>query len=324
MDRIEEAKRVFDIEIEALVRTKDALGDSFLNILNEITKCRGKVIITGMGKPGHIGTKMAATLSSLGTSSFYLHPAEAMHGDLGMVEKKDIVIAISYSGESEEIVSILPAIKMIGAKLISITGNMDSTLASASDIVQLLPPFKEACHMGLAPTSSTTAELVYGDALAVVASLVYGFEDKDFGQIHPAGSLGKKLLLRVKDLMISGDNNAVVKPDASIKDVIIEISRKELGMTSVADNQGKLLGIITSGDIRRLLQAEINIDDKKAKEVLNEDPIYAEGNEMAIDILKKMADLDITHMPVVDNGTVVGTIKISDIIKSGLVITTLL
>lgn len=323
MDRIKEAKRVFDIEIDALQKTKDALGDSFIKILDEVVNCKGKVIITGMGKPGHIGTKIAATFSSLGTSSFYLHPAEAMHGDLGMVDNNDIVIAISYSGESEEIVQILPIIKMIGAKIIALTGNAESTLAQTADIVQIFPPFKEACYMGLAPTSSTTAELVYGDALAVVASAIYGFKDRDFGKIHPAGSLGKKLFLKAKDLMISGEENAVVRKEATIKDVIIEISKKELGMTAVTDDNGDLLGIITSGDIRRMLQNGLNIDEKRAKDVLNKNPIYAHPDDMAIDVLKRMADIDITHMPVVKNKKVIGTIKIGDIIKSGLVINAL-
>lgn len=318
MDKIEEAKRVFDIEIEALKSTRDLLGDVFISILDEITKCQGKVIITGMGKPGHIGRKLAATFSSLGTSSFYLHPAEALHGDLGMVEHKDIVIAISYSGESEEVVQILPAIKLIGAKIIALTSNEKSTLAMSADIVQILPRFKEACRLGLAPTSSTTVELVYGDALAVVASAVYGFKDKDFGRLHPAGNLGKKLLLKVSDLMVSGKDNAVVAPDELLKDVIIEISKKELGMACVADDKGRLLGIITSGDIRRMLQTGININEKKAGEVLNKNPVCADSNEMAIDVMRRMINRDISHMPVIEGKVIVGAIKLSDIIKSGL------
>ena len=323
VDKIEEAKKVFDIEIEALQRTRDLLGDAFTSILDEITKCRGKVIITGMGKPGHIGRKLAATFSSLGTSSFYLHPAEALHGDLGMVGHRDIVIVISYSGESDEVVRILPAIKLIGAKMIAITGNESSTLAMAADIVQILPRFEEACHLGLAPTSSTTAELVYGDALAVVASEIYGFKDKDFGCFHPGGSLGKKLLLKVSDLMVSGEDNAVVNSDEPLKNVIIEIGKKELGMVSVEDGKGRFLGIITSGDLRRMLQEEANINEKKAGEVLNKNPVCAAPHEMAIDVMRRMIDGDITHMPVVKGKEAVGTIKLSDIIKSGLVVNVL-
>ena len=195
MNKLHEAKRVFDIEIDALSKTRDALDDTFIEILDLITNCNGKVIVTGMGKPGHVGTKIAATFASLGTPSFYLHPAEAMHGDLGMISENDIVIAISYSGESDEIVRILPNIKMIGATLVGITGNPESTLAQVADVVQVFPKFNEACYLGLAPTSSTTATLCYGDALAIVASGVYGFKDADFGKFHPAGSLGKKLIL---------------------------------------------------------------------------------------------------------------------------------
>ena len=189
MDKLAEARRVFDIEIGALEKTKEVLNDTFVQILDLITNCTGKVIVTGMGKPGHIGTKIAATFASLGTPSFFLHPGEAMHGDLGMISANDVVVAISYSGESDEIVHILPNIKMIGATLVGITGNEKSSLAEASDIVQVLPKFNEACYLGLAPTSSTTTVLCYGDALAVVASGIYGFKDVDFGKFHPAGSL---------------------------------------------------------------------------------------------------------------------------------------
>ena len=188
MDFLEEGKNVFDIEIEALRKTRDSLGDTYLRILDLITNCSGKVIVTGMGKPGHVAAKIAATFASLGTPSFRLHPAEAMHGDLGMVSSNDVVIVISFSGESDEIIRILPNIKMIGAKIIGITGNPTSTLAKAADLVQILPKFDEACHLGLAPTSSTTAALVYGDSLAVVASSIYGFNDKNYALFHPAGS----------------------------------------------------------------------------------------------------------------------------------------
>ena len=210
MDKLAEARRVFDIEIGALEKTKEVLNDTFVQILDLITNCTGKVIVTGMGKPGHIGTKIAATFASLGTPSFFLHPGEAMHGDLGMISANDVVVAISYSGESDEIVHILPNIKMIGATLVGITGNEKSSLAEASDIVQVLPKFNEACYLGLAPTSSTTTVLCYGDALAVVASGIYGFKDVDFGKFHPAGSLGKKLILKVNDLMTKGERNAKI------------------------------------------------------------------------------------------------------------------
>ena len=210
MDKLLEAKKIFDIENTALEKTRDSLDNTFLQILDLVVNCKGKVIVTGMGKPGHIAGKIAATFSSLGTPSFKLHPAEAMHGDLGMISGNDVVVAISFSGESDEIVRILPNIKIIGAALVGITGNPNSTLAKASDIVQVLPPIKEACYLGLAPTSSTTAVLCYGDALAVVASEIYGFKDADFGKFHPAGALGKKLFMTVKDVMINAEDTAVV------------------------------------------------------------------------------------------------------------------
>lgn len=320
MNVLEEARKVFDTEIESLEKTRDALNEIFVEIIDTITQCDGKVIVTGMGKPGHIATKIAATFSSLGIPSFFLHPAEAMHGDLGMISQDDIILAISFSGESEEIVSIMPIVKTIGAKIVAITGNSDSSLAQTADIVQVLPNINEACHLGLAPTSSTTVELVYGDALAVVASEAFGFTDKDFGLIHPAGSLGKKLFLKVRDLMIREAENAVVCETSSLKDVIIEISKKELGMTSVVDIDGKFIGIITSGDVRRILEENANIDNKTASEVVKREPFVANPSDMAIDILQRMVEHDIMHMPVVDDGYAVGTIKMRDIIKSGLVI----
>ncbi len=244
MDKLLEGKKVFDIEIEALKRTRDAINDTFVQILDWIIACSGKVIITGMGKPGHIATKLAATFSSLGTPSFYLHPAEAMHGDLGMISENDIIIAISYSGESEEIVKILPNIKMIGAKIVAITGNENSTLAKAADITQVFPEFEEACYLGLAPTSSTTAELVYGDALAVVASVVYGFKDSDFGKFHPAGSLGKKLILKVADLMVKDKDIPKIGKDKLLMDAITKKKKKGIGVVSVIDEDNTLRMVI--------------------------------------------------------------------------------
>ena len=228
MDKIIEAKEVFNKEIQALKITRDCLGEEFLNILDMITHCSGKVVVTGVGKPGHIARKIAATFSSLGTPAFYLHPAEAVHGDLGMISANDVVVAISYSGESDEITHLLAVVKLLGAKLIGITGNAQSTLARECDVVQILPEFREACYMGLAPSASTTVELCYGDALAIVASEMYGFDKNDFGRIHPAGTLGKKLHLKVCDLMVSGEDNAVIHESTSLKNLIIELSKKKL------------------------------------------------------------------------------------------------
>lgn len=319
MDKLAEGKRVFNIEINALEKTRDALDDTFVKILDMVTNCSGKVIITGMGKPGHIAAKLAATFASLGTPAFRLHPAEAMHGDLGMVSQNDIVIAISFSGESDEIVRILPNIKMIGATLIGITGNLNSTLAQVADIVQVLPKFEEACYLGLAPTSSTTSVLCYGDALAVVASGVYGFENSDFGKFHPAGSLGKKLILKVSDLMASKGDNARVCEDTTLKDAIVELSKKGLGIVSIVDNNNELLGVITDGDLRRQLEKGADIYSLHVKDIMTKSPTTIVSNKLAVDAMNVLKSKNISCMPVLEDEKLVGTIRLQDIVGVGIV-----
>ena len=320
MNKLEEAKKVFDTEIEALVKTRDSLDETFISILDEIQNCEGKVIITGMGKPGHIGRKMAATFSSLGTPSFYLHPAEAMHGDLGMVSANDVVIAISYSGESDEIIKIIPIIKLIGAKLIAITGNKGSTLAKNSDIAQILPEFSEACHLGLAPTSSTTAELCYGDALAVVASEISEFRDTDFGKLHPAGALGKKLLLKVDDVMVKGNAVPMVMISALLVDAIKEMTNKGLGVVCVVDEELKLTGILTDGDLRRIIEKKLDIYSESVRNVMTADPKRTTKDALAVDALKFIRSKKINNLPVVDEeNKVIGVVDWRQIVKAGVV-----
>ena len=320
MDKLIEAKRVFNLEIEALEKTRDALDETFTKILDLVTNCTGKVIVTGMGKPGHIAAKMAATFASLGTPSFCLHPGEAMHGDLGMVSENDVVIAISYSGESDEIVTIIPSIKMIGATLVGITGNGNSTLALASDIVQVFPAFDEACYLGLAPTSSTTAELVYGDALAVVASGIYGFKDADFGKLHPAGSLGKKLILKVGDLMAKGQDTPVVKLGTLLMDAIPVMSKKGLGVISVVDGDNKLVGIITDGDLRRIIERHTDIYSEIVDNVMVHNPKRTTADRLAVEALHYIKKSSINNLPVVDrNDRLIGTITWQQIVKAGIV-----
>jgi arabinose-5-phosphate isomerase len=319
MDKLAEGRRVFDIEIDVLKKTRDALDETFVKILDLVTSCKGKVIITGMGKPGHIAAKLAATFASLGTPSFCLHPGEAMHGDLGMISENDVVIAISYSGESDEIVKILPNIKMIGATLIGITGNTNSTLAHTSDIVQILPKFREACYLGLAPTSSTTSVLCYGDALAVVASGVYGFKDADFGKFHPAGALGKKLILKVDDLMTNGTNNAKVHVNVTLKDAIVELSKKGLGVVSIVDDKDTLLGVITDGDLRRQLEKEADIYSLKVENVMTKTPITIQTGKLAVEALNILKRKNISCMPVIADSKIVGTIRLQDIVGVGIV-----
>ena len=321
MDILEDARRVFEIEIKALQVTRDRLDDTFIEIINLIVKCEGKVIITGMGKPGHIATKLAATFASLGTSSFCLHPAEAMHGDLGMISEKDIVIVMSYSGESDEIISILPNIKLIGAKIIALTGNAQSTLAKAADIAQILPKFDEACHLGLAPTSSTTVELVYGDALAVVASEIYGFKEADFGKYHPAGALGKKVILRVDDLMAKGDAVPSIHQDKLLMDAITEISKKGIGVVSVVDNDNRLVGILTDGDLRRIIEKHTDIYTEMVSNVMTTSPKSITKDRLAVDALQTIKKLNINNIPVVDEDyKLIGTLTWQMIVKAGIII----
>lgn len=258
-DMLITAENVFDIEIEGLRQVKECLGETFSQIVDVVAKCEGKVVLCGMGKSGHIAKKISATLASLGTPSFFLHPAEAQHGDLGMVTEREVVILISHSGESEEIVRLLPSLRLIGATLIAITSNQKSTLAQECEIVQLMPPIKEACALNLAPTSSTTAVLVYGDALAVAVSQRHSFSESDFALFHPAGALGKKILIRVADIMAQGDEIPLVEEKCPISDAIVEMSRKTLGVVTIVNKDGRLVGLLTDGDLRRALEKKVDM-----------------------------------------------------------------
>lgn len=319
-DYIGEAKKVFDKEIVALEKTKEALGESFEKILSLILDCEGKLILTGMGKPGHIGTKMAATFASLGIPSFFLHPAEAMHGDLGMVEKKDLVMLMSYSGESEEVTRLMPVLKEIGCTTVAITGKVASTLSKECDYRFIFPEFEEACYMHLAPTSSTTSLLVLGDALAVVASRAINYTKEDFGLHHPAGALGKKLLVKVKDLMYSGDEDAVVPKGATLHQAIVEMSKKGLSMVTIVDAENNIKGIITDGDLRRMLDKNVDVYNALVDNLMTKNPKTIDYRDMAVNALQKMSDKKITCMPVVDEeNKLVGTILMQDIFKAGII-----
>ena len=319
-DYIGEAKKVFDKEIVALEKTKESLGESFETILSLILECEGKLILTGMGKPGHIGTKMAATFASLGIPSFFLHPAEAMHGDLGMVEKKDLVMLMSYSGESEEVTRLMPVLKEIGCTTVAITGKVASTLSKECDYRFIFPEFEEACYMHLAPTSSTTALLVLGDALAVVASRAINYTKEDFGLHHPAGALGKKLLVKVKDLMHSGEDNASVVIGTTLHKAIVEMSNKGLSMVNIVDADNMLKGIITDGDLRRMLDRKVDVYTEMVDHLMTKTPTTVDYRDMAINALQTMSDKKITCMPVLnEGGKVVGTIMMQDIFKAGIV-----
>lgn len=317
---IKAAQDIFDIEIEALRKTRDSLGEDFAKLVDLVLHCKGKTVLTGMGKPGHIGTKIAATLASLGTPSFFMHPAEAMHGDLGMLSDSDVVIMMSYSGESSEVINLLPALKQIGSTTVAITGNPRSTLARECMFHLFFPSFDEACYLRLAPTSSTTSLLVVGDALAVVASKLRNYSREDFGLHHPAGSLGKKLLTRVSDLMYCQNKNAVVGIDATLQTAIIEMSSKGLSMVSIVDQANNLVGILTDGDLRRMLERGVDVYNENVKNVMTKSPKTINSRELAVDALQKMNEMHITSMPVLDdNQKVIGAILLQDIIKAGIV-----
>ena len=319
-DYINEAKKVFDKEIEALQKTRDALGEDFETILNLILDCEGKLILTGMGKPGHIATKMSATFASLGIPSFYMHPGEAMHGDLGMVEKKDVVMLMSYSGESEEVTRLMPVLKEIGCTTIAITGKSQSTLAQECQYHFFFPEFEEACYLHLAPTSSTTTLLVLGDALAVIASRAINYTRDDFGLHHPAGALGKKLLVKVKNLMYSGDEDAVVLEGSTLHQAIVEMSKKGLSMVTIVDTDNNIKGIITDGDLRRMLDKNVDVYNAVVDDLMTKNPTTVDYREMAVNALQTMSDKKITCMPVVDEeNKLVGTILMQDIFKAGIV-----
>ena len=319
-DYISEAKKVFDKEIEALTKTRDALGEDFETILNLILDCEGKLILTGMGKPGHIATKMSATFASLGIPSFFMHPGEAMHGDLGMVEKKDVVMLMSYSGESEEVTRLMPVLKEIGCKTIAITGKPQSTLAQECQYHFFFPEFEEACYLHLAPTSSTTTLLVLGDALAVIASRAINYTRDDFGLHHPAGALGKKLLVKVKNLMYSGDEDAVVLEGSTLHQAIVEMSKKGLSMVTIVDTETNIKGIITDGDLRRMLDKNVDVYNAVVDDLMTKNPTTVDYREMAVNALQTMSDKKITCMPVVnEENKLVGTILMQDIFKAGIV-----
>lgn len=319
-DILTEARSIFDKEMEALVKTRDALGADFEKLVELVLHCRGKVILTGMGKPGHIATKIAATLASLGTPAFFMHPGEAMHGDLGMVERKDVVILMSYSGESEEVTRLMPVLQEIGCATVAITGKPKSTLARECMYHFFFPPFEEACYMHLAPTSSTTALLVLGDALALVVSRAKNYTKEDFGLHHPAGALGKKLLVKVRDVMHTGKDNAVIPMGSSLRSAIVEMSAKGLSMVTIVDGENHLMGIITDGDLRRMLEKGVDVYSETIDTVMTRNPKWIDSREMAVNALQYMSDRRITSMPVLDeDGCVVGSVLMTDIFKAGIV-----
>ncbi|WP_394128593.1 KpsF/GutQ family sugar-phosphate isomerase [Vibrio hepatarius] len=313
------ALEVLETEIEALEQLDQYLNQDFVKACESIIANKdGKVVVMGMGKSGHIGNKIAATLASTGTSSFFVHPGEAAHGDLGMIEPGDIVLAISNSGESGEILALFPVLKRLNIKIISMTGKPNSNMAKLSDIhLQITVP-KEACPIQLAPTSSTTATLVMGDALAMALMQARGFTSEDFALSHPGGALGRKLLLKLADIMHTSSALPLVTPTTVIRDALLEISQKGLGMTAVIDDHQKLVGIFTDGDLRRILDKRIDIHSALIGDVMTVNPTVAEPNMLAAEGLNLMQNKSINGLILCEQGKVVGALNMHDLLKAGV------
>lgn len=313
------AAEVIKIEAAAVEQLKQYLDADFNLACQLIFDSTGKTIVTGMGKSGHIGSKIAATLASTGTPAFFVHPGEASHGDLGMLSAADIVIAISNSGETAEVLTIMPVIKRLGIKLIAMTGNPASTLAKLADAHLCVKVEQEACPLGLAPTASTTATLAMGDALAVALLDARGFSADDFALSHPGGSLGRKLLLRLEDIMHTGEQVPAVLYSATIKDALLEISKKGLGMTAVVDEQGIMAGVFTDGDLRRILDQRYDIHSNQIADVMTRNCITAQAQQLAAEALQIMQQKKINGLIIIDDaGKPVGAMNMHDLLRAGV------
>ena len=318
-DLVELARRVLQIESRAVNELVDRLDGAFAEACRLCMNIDGRVVVTGMGKSGHIGGKIAATLASTGTPAFFMHPGEASHGDLGMITAHDLLLAVSYSGETSEVVTILPLVKRMGARLVSMTGKPSSTLARAADVHLDVSVSEEACPLNLAPTASTTATLAMGDALAVALLESRGFTAEDFARSHPSGSLGKRLLLRVEDVMHTGDSVPKVTSDVHVSAGLLEMSEKGLGMTAVIDERQRLLGVFTDGDLRRALDTKIDVLETTMKEVMHSDCITVTPDTMAAEALLILERNKITGLLVVDaGGRLLGALNIHDLFRAGV------
>ena len=318
-ERAIETLRIETAAVEALINRVD---DEFVRAVEEILHCQGRVIVTGIGKSGHVGRKIAATFASTGTPSFFLHPAEAYHGDLGMITPSDIVIAISNSGESSEIVNILPIIRRIGALIIAMCGRRRSTLGKNADYFIDIGVEREACTLGLAPTASTTATLAMGDAIAMALMEEKKFTSKDYALYHPGGALGRKLLLTVGDVMHSGEDNPIVQIGATVKDALFEMTAKGLGAVSVVDAQKKFVGLVTDGIIRRALEKDKNFIDEPVEHIMKEEPLIISADKLAtaaLSVMEKHQPRPVTVLPVIDaENNPVGMIHITDLLRQGI------
>jgi arabinose-5-phosphate isomerase len=316
---LELAGRVLDVESRAVVQLKERLDGSFAAACKLCLETTGRVVVTGMGKSGHIGGKIASTLASTGTPSFFMHPAEASHGDLGMITEQDLLLAVSYSGETQEVVTILPLVKRMGAKLISLTGKPGSTLAKAADVHLNVAVDEEACPLNLAPTASTTATLAMGDALAVALLECRGFTAEDFARSHPSGSLGKRLLLRVSDVMHTGEAIPAVRENVKLREGLVEMSRKGLGMTAIVDEADRILGIFTDGDLRRALDSGIDVHKTEMRSVMHRECKTILPDVLAAEAVHLMEEYKITGLLVAgQDRRLVGALNIHDLFRAGI------
>ncbi len=319
-DFISLANAVIDAEVEAIKAMKSNIDSSFTGACKAILSCKGRVIISGMGKSGHISNKIAATFASTGTPAFFVHPSEALHGDLGMITGDDVVIAISNSGTTEEIITLTSLVKRLGTKVVGMSGDAQSPLAELSDYHLDISVEKEACPMGLAPTSSTTVTLVMGDALAVALLEARGFTPEDFARSHPGGRLGKRLLVHVKDIMHSDDDLPACSPDTSLKNAILEMTGKKLGATLVVENDNTLFGIFTDGDLRRCFEEGIDMKHVTIGDVAHRNCFSTNADELGVNVVNLMQEKEITVLPVVDDSNKVqGIIHMHDLLKAGIV-----
>ena len=317
---LEHGKRVLDIEARAIASLIDRLDARFTTAVQLLFVCTWKVVVSGMGKSGLIGQKIAATLASTGTPAFFLHPAEGIHGDLGMLARQDTVIALSNSGETEEVLKLLPFVKRLNIPVIALTGRLQSSLAKNSDVTLDVSVSEEACPMGLAPTASTTAMLAMGDALAIALLQKRGLREEDFAQFHPGGTLGRRLLLKVRDLMHHGDAIPRVQSDATVHAALLEMTTKKLGMTTVLDDTGLLFGVMTDGDLRRCLEKGIDLAAAHVRDLASRSPKTISPDALAARAVQIMEEFAITSLVVLDErGSVVGVIHLHDLLKSGIV-----
>nr|WP_024594000.1 KpsF/GutQ family sugar-phosphate isomerase [Pseudoalteromonas sp. TB13] len=316
---IEQGLRVLDIERQALSDIAQYVDENFHNACQLMYDCEGRIIVIGMGKSGHIGNKIAATLASTGSPAFFVHPGEASHGDLGMITKNDVVMLISNSGETSEVLNIIPVLKRLGAKMISMTGNTQSTMATLANVHVCIKVEKEACSLGLAPTSSTTATLAMGDAMAVALLEARGFTADDFALSHPGGSLGKRLLLTLKDVMHSGANTPIISVSQTVKDALIEMSAKGLGMTAIVDENQQLVGLFTDGDLRRILEQRIDIHTTQIDVVMTKSCTTATQDILAAEALNIMEHKRINGLIVVnEKNQPIGALNMQDLLKAGV------